>query len=455
MYKKSIMLFRRDLRLQDNTALCHATSLSDEVIPLFIFDTRQVSENNSYRSDNALDFMVTSLHELDQESKKHKGIFSYGYGIADEVLEKIFRKEKIEALFFNRDYTPFSQARDERITELCEQYNIVCHGYDDLTLTVPGSILNGNNSPYSIYTPFYKKALQVPVAKPIKITNFKFIDQEIHGLYALKEVLSHVIYEKNSFKYVHGGTKEGLEILRDLKVFNNYDKMRDFPNIQTTFLAAHIKFGTVSIRQVYYAVLEKTENITLIKQLYWRDFFIHLAYHFAYVFKKAFRKEYQSLEWTFNKKHFAAWCEGKTGFPIVDAGMRQLNKTGYMHNRVRMIVASFLTKNLHINWQEGERYFAQKLTDYDPAVNNGSWQWVASTGADAQPYFRIFNPWLQQKKFDPECLYIKHWVPELKNISPAAIHNYYKNQKEMIVDYVLPIVDHAVTSAYTKRFLKK
>lgn len=449
------MLFRRDLRLQDNTALYYATSLSDKIIPLFIFDTRQVSENNPYRSDNALDFMITSLSELEKECKGHNGVFSYGYGIVDEVLEKIFKEEKIDALFFNCDYTPFSRARDEKIIQLCKQYDIICHSYDDLTLTVPGSILNGKNAPYSIFTPFCKKAIESSVAKSLKIDHFKFIHQRVHGFFTLEQVLSHITYHKNSHKYVQGGTSEGLALLKGLNKFSRYDKTRDIPSLDTTFLGAHIKFGTLSIRQVYYAVLEKTENITLIKQLYWRDFFIHLAYHFPYVFKTAFRKEYQDLEWTFNKKYFTAWCEGKTGFPIVDAGMRQLNKTGYMHNRVRMIVASFLTKNLHINWQEGERYFAQKLTDYDPAVNNGSWQWVASTGADAQPYFRIFNPWLQQKKFDPECLYIKRWVPELKNSSSAMIHNYYKNQKEVILNYTLPIVDHAITSAYTKRFLKK
>ena len=195
-------------------------------------------------------------------------------------------------------------------------------------------------------------------------------------------------------------------------------------------------------------------HIPLIKQLYWRDFFTQVAYHSPFVFGQPFHEKYSKLPWSNSEKAFTAWCTGTTGFPIVDAGMRELNATGFMHNRVRMIVASFLTKDLHIDWRKGERYFAQQLVDYDPAVNNGNWQWCASTGCDAQPYFRIFNPWLQQKKFDPQCIYIKKWVPELQKILPLTIHTWYKEDSPPIKNYPRPMVDHGVESKKAKELYK-
>jgi deoxyribodipyrimidine photo-lyase len=221
-------------------------------------------------------------------------------------------------------------------------------------------------------------------------------------------------------------------------------------------LSAHNKFGTCSIREVYYIIAETfTHEHALIKELYWRDFFTHVAWNFPHVFGNSFHSKFDKLKWSKNLKTFKAWCNGLTGFPVVDAAMRQLNKTGFMHNRARMIAASFLTKDLHIEWRLGEQYFAQKLVDYDPAVNNGNWQWVASTGCDAQPYFRIFNPWLQQKKFDPECEYIKRWVPELKDLSPAQIHSWYNPKQKAPADYPKPIVDHTQEARITKAWFIK
>lgn len=220
-------------------------------------------------------------------------------------------------------------------------------------------------------------------------------------------------------------------------------------------LSAHNKFGTCSIREVYYAIADTfSKEHTLIRELYWRDFFTHVAWNFPYVFGESFHKKFDKLKWSTNAKAFKAWCDGKTGFPVVDAAMRQLNSTGYMHNRARLIVSSFLTKDLHIDWRLGEKYFAQKLVDYDPAVNNGNWQWSASTGCDAQPYFRIFNPWLQQKKFDPICAYIKEWVPELKSVDTKIIHNWF-DQAKQINGYPLPIVDHSVEAKIALSYYKK
>jgi deoxyribodipyrimidine photo-lyase len=209
-------------------------------------------------------------------------------------------------------------------------------------------------------------------------------------------------------------------------------------------MAPHNKFGTISVREVYHSIADKLgAEHSLIREVYWRDFFTHIAWHFPHVFGHAFHRVYDKLEWNESQEDFDQWCSGNTGFPIVDAGMRELVSTGFMHNRVRMIAASFLVKDLHISWQKGEEFFARHLTDFDPCVNNGSWQWSASTGCDAQPYFRIFNPWLQQKRFDPECEYIKRWIPELSGLSPKRIHSIYEEDLFRPAGYPAPMLDHA------------
>ena len=252
-----------------------------------------------------------------------------------------------------------------------------------------------------------------------------------------------------------GGRKRCKNLLDNLKSITNYQSDRNFPSKnQTTKLSAHNRFGTYSIREIYHKITNDLgKNHQLLTELHWRDFFTYTMYHFPHSFSKNFHPKYDKLVWSKNKKNFKKWCEGKTGFPIVDAGMRELNQTGFMHNRVRMVVASFLTKDLHIDWKWGERYFASKLLDYDPSVNVGNWQWAASTGCDSQPWFRIFNPWLQQKKFDPQCVYIKRHIPELENYSTEQIHNWYKQDSSSA--YPCPVVDHKVESNITKEIFKK
>ncbi len=266
--------------------------------------------------------------------------------------------------------------------------------------------------------------------------------------FAEKESLYKEILPKRVLQ-AKGGRQEALKILKHLKEYRTYATTRDFPSLdKTTHLSPHLKFNTCSCREIYYAMKENlSAHSPLIRSLYWRDFFTSIAFYFPHVFGKPFHKKYESLSWSYDLKKFHLWCEGKTGFPIVDAGMRELKETGFMHNRVRMIAASFLVKDLHIDWLWGEKYFAKTLIDYDPAINNGNWQWVASTGCDAQPYFRIFNPWLQQKKFDPDCIYIKKWIPELEKLSSKEIHGWYleKNHTES-TDYFEPMLDHSVES---------
>lgn len=451
-YNTSLFLFHKDLRIIDNTGLLAALFLSKKVMTVFIVDPQQVSESNHYKSDNAIQFMLESLSDLEKQLHEHKGKLTVLYGNTHDVLKKLFSAHPINAFFCNADYTPFARKRDKSIEELCDSKNIEFFSYHDALLNDPSIVLKKDGKPYTIFTPFYKKALEFSVASTNRHIEKNFCTEKVEGSMNHAELYKKIKHQHNPLLYVKGGRSEGLRTLHATKKIISYKKTHDFPSQSTTGLSAHIKFGTVSIREVFeYFKEHRADHELLNRQLYWHDFFVTIAYYFPYVFGSAFHKKYNHIDWTHDKKKFDAWCAGKTGFPIVDAGMRQLNATGYMHNRVRMIVASFLTKDLHIDWRLGERYFAQKLVDYDPAVNNGNWQWAASTGCDAQPYFRIFNPWLQQEKFDAECIYIKQWVPELAILKSKQIHTWYKDSSPVIKGYPRPIVDHATQAAYAKR----
>lgn len=454
-YHKSLFIFRRDLRIEDNKGLIEAVANSDTVIPCFIFDPRQVGQENKYRSSNAIQFMLESLHDLEDQLKKHSGHLYLFYGHADEVVKKLIKDEDIDAIFCNRDYTPFSIKRDEALQHVCSKLEVAFEPCNDLLLHEPEAIKTGSGTPYSVFSAFYKNAHKLPIAKPENLKKSSFYTKKI-DLAENATIYKKILKNENSEIASHGGTHNAHKILKHLTEQEEYTKERDFPALDsTTHLSAHLKFGTLSVRQTYYAIANALGGgHPLLRQLFWRDFFTHVAYHSPFVFGSAYHKKYNNLPWENDKKKFTAWCEGKTGFPIVDAGMRQLNATGFMHNRVRMIVASFLVKDLHINWLWGERYFAEQLVDYDPAVNNGNWQWSASTGCDAQPYFRIFNPWLQQKKFDADCKYIKKWVPELKDMPPKVIHAWFKENSPASKSYPRPICDHTKESAMAKKMYK-
>ena len=443
-FKKALFIFHRDLRIVDNNGLYQALAESQEVLPIFIFDSAQVEEGNRYRSMPALQFMVESLEDLANAFHAKGGKLFFFYGSTEEVVDRLMKDEKIDAVFSNRDYTPFARKRDSDLEKTVVKKGAVWFSVDDALLCNPDTLFTGKGTPYTIYTAFLKKAIQTKVQEPVELTHGSFFIGHIfheNPLGAFKKKIA--LPDLSLFEL--GGRGVAKKILKNMSAFKNYTEIRDYPAERTTGLSAHLKFGTISVREVFYAVKQEKADPQLLKQLYWRDFFTYLAYHFPHVFGKAFVQKYQNIPWEDNKAWFTRWCEGTTGFPLVDAGMRQLNATGYMHNRVRMVVASFLTKDMHIDWRKGERYFAQRLVDYDPCVNNGNWQWAASTGADAQPYFRIFNPWLQQKKFDPECEYIKQWIPELKHVTSKEIHNWYK-ATESKNGYPLPVLDHAVES---------
>jgi len=397
--------------------------------------------------------MIESLDDLASQLGRRKGVLSRLSGIAHEVIDRLIESEAIDAVFLNLDYTPFSRSRDERIEEVCRRRGIDFVTTHDALLHAPGDVMTGAGEPYSVFTPFFRNAVRQGAPAPEPLGDAKFAHEPAEGSLTDSAVDS-LLTARNASLHVQGGRRRAMQILETIGRFSGYAVTRDTPANRdgTTSLSAYLKFGCVSAREVRDAVSRSLgANHELIRQLHWRDFFTHLAFFNPHVFGRAFRAEYDAVEWDDDRKRFDRWRAGETGFPIVDAGMRQLAETGWMHNRVRMIVASFLTKDLHIDWRMGERHFARSLVDYDPAVNNGSWQWAASTGADAQPYFRIFNPWLQQKKFDPEAKYIHRWIPELRDLDAKSIQALAERQGSLLSRYPSPMVDHAMEKERTIR----
>ena len=446
-FSTSLFIFRRDLRLHDNPVLHEALRLSGQVIPCFIFDPRQI-EPHPYQSKPGLQFMLQSIDDLQQQLQELGGKLALYHALPEQVVKQLAEQQQIQAVFMNRDYTPFSQKRDDELAATCEQLGIALHTLPGILLNEPEQVLKNDRTPYKVFTAFYNNARQIPVALPQALVKWNFLAT------ASEFTVDQLVLPQAELA-IKGGRNQAMAILARLGDYADYQNTRDFPALDATSkLSAHLKFGTCSIREVYSAVTELLgSEHPLLRQIYWRDFFTHIAYHFPQIFGQAFLEKFGGLHWDNNYDYFQAWCAGKTGFPIVDAGMRELNATGIMHNRVRMICASFLVKDLHIDWRWGERYFAQHLVDYDPCVNNGNWQWAASTGCDAQPYFRIFNPWLQQLKFDQDCRYICHWLPELQAFPPKTIHQWDK--KHSTCSYPAPIIDHARESQLTKARFKE
>jgi deoxyribodipyrimidine photo-lyase len=448
-YRTSVFIFRRDLRLDDNTGLRSALESSEQVIPIFIFDPQQISEH-PYRSLPALQFMYESLAWLESLLSFQRARLYFFEGNPHQVIEKLVEEIRIDAVFVNRDYTPYSIARDQQIKTICDKNRVAFVQCADLLLTEPEAVHKENGEPYTIYTPFAKRARTLLVAEPQPTKDDNYFAEDILG--RLHAPLIRLLSTRDEQVVARGGGFEAEALIEKLDQRRHYATDRDIPSLDaTTGLSPHLKFGTVSVRRVFHEIVKRFgESHQLISELYWRDFFTHIAFHSPHIFQGAFHRKYDAIRWEYATDKFERWCNGQTGFPIVDAGMRQLNQTGTMHNRVRMIVASFLTKDLHIDWRWGERYFAQHLADYDSSVNNGNWQWAASTGCDAAPYFRIFNPWLQQKRYDPDCVYIRRWIPELSDISAATIHALFSS-KSILPGYPPPMVNHQIEAEISKR----
>jgi deoxyribodipyrimidine photo-lyase len=416
--KVNLFWFRRDLRLQDNAGLYHALKSNIPVIVFFVFDKNILNTLN--KQDHRISFIQQSLVQLNLLLKKHQSTLEVFYDVPKNVISSYIEKYEVEKVFCNHDTDEYSLQRDNEIKELLKKKNIEFISCKDHLIFEKNEILKLNNEPYTVFTPYSKKWKE-------KIKNSFY-----YKSYPTEKYLQHLL--PNKFQEVLSIEKLGFEKSASIfpsseiktSVIQEYNKTRDFPALKgTSRLGIHLRFGTISIRKLVSIAIQKNE--TFLNELIWRDFFHSISWHFPRVRNyKAFKQEYDLIEWRNNETEFKLWCNGKTGYPIVDAGMRELNATGFMHNRVRMITASFLIKHLLIDWRWGEQYFADKLLDFDFASNNGNWQWVAGCGCDAAPYFRIFNPELQTKKFDADFSYIKKWIPEFET-----------------KDYCLPIVNHA------------
>lgn len=454
-HQKSIFIFRRDLRLEDNLGLLAALEESDTVLPVFIFDPAQIDRSkNEYFSEPAFAFMITSLRELNQDLQNRGAKLQVFAGDPAAITAELIEKETVDAVYVNKDYTPFSRTRDKAIVDTCASHNVAFSRYDDCALAVLEGIRTGQDKIYSVFTPFMKKAMEQDVPSPRKnnFSNYFSGDTTVQTV-----ALSDYHTSPASGQLLQGGREEALALLNDTAYLKDYKEGRNHPAVKgTSLLSAHHKFGTISIRESYHVAAEKAgKHSHFISELYWRDFYLYIAYHFPTVFKQSFLPWAREIKWINNEVQFAAWCEGKTGVPMVDAGMRELNATGWMHNRSRMIVASYLTKNLLIDWRWGEKYFATKLIDYDPCQNNGGWQWSASTGADPRP-LRIFNPYTQAEKYDGDAAYIKKWLPELQDVESRKLTDgKTQDLSALATSYPAPLVDqkesyHRVREVYNQ-----
>ncbi|GAB3918541.1 cryptochrome/photolyase family protein [Larkinella terrae] len=425
----ALFWYRRDLRLHDNAGLYHALRSGFPVLPVFIFD-QTILDALDDKQDRRLAFIHQTILEMQQEFREIGTTLLVRYGKPLEVYRELLNEFAVQAVYTNYDYEVYAKNRDKTIADLLYEKGAEFYTYKDQTIFDRDEILTGSGSPYTVFTPysrnwhnklndFYLKSY--PTQK--YFSNFlKTADQPIPKL---EELGFKPLKETFPAKTVRA------------QLLQQYKETRDFPAIKgTSELSIHLRFGTVSIREL--ARKAREHNFTFLNELVWRDFYFQVLDHFPHVETSSFRPAYDNISWRNNEDEFQRWCEGKTGYPIVDAGMRQLNEIGWMHNRVRMITASFLCKHLLIDWRWGEAYFAKKLRDYDLSANNGGWQWAAGSGTDAAPYFRVFNPSLQAQKFDPKGEYIRRWVPEFNSL-----------------DYVEPMVEHTMARNRAIEIYKK
>lgn len=409
----NIFWFRRDLRLEDNAGLFEALS-NDETLPVFIFDKNILSELP--KDDSRVTFISELLEKIQKQLEKQKKSLAVFHDGPETVFKKLISENNIKAVYTNHDYEPYATKRDSEISEFLKSKSVEFHTFKDQVIFEKAEVVKDDGKPYVVYTPYSKKWKENFNKKLIE--SFPSEDKldriANHSYFFL--TLKDIGFEKSDIKVEDFDISDGI--------IENYKETRDFPSIDgTSHLSPHLRFGSVSIRKIVRTAIKHKKD-TFLNELIWREFFMQILWHFPNTVTQSFRPKYDNIKWRNNETEFQKWREGKTGYPIVDAGMRQLNATGNMHNRVRMIVASFLSKHLLIDWRWGEAYFAEKLLDYEQSSNIGNWQWAAGSGVDAAPYFRIFNPSEQVKKFDNHFKYIKKWVPEFQEL------NY------------LPIVDH-------------
>lgn len=413
--KIAIFWFRRDLRLEDNVALYSALKSNNLVLPIFIFDQNILTQLE--KNDARVNFIHISLKKIQDELSKINKSLAIFYGDPIEIFKRLINENTVECVYTNHDYEPYARKRDIEVYQFLKSNNVDFKTAKDQVIFEKSEIVKADGSPYVVFTPYANQWKQKLQSTQISIYNSEDY---------LKNIINHN-YKFLSLQDI--GFQESKCIVPKFDIskpiISNYKSTRNFPAIKgTSFLSTHLRFGTVSIRKIIKEI-QTCNDPTFLNELIWREFFMQILWHFPHTINKSFKSKYDAIAWQNNESHFKLWCDGKTGYPIVDAGMRELNQTGLMHNRVRMIVASFLCKHLLIDWRWGEAYFANKLLDYEQSSNVGNWQWAAGSGVDAAPYFRIFNPEEQTKKFDKDNKYIKKWIPELHTSN-----------------YPNPIVDH-------------
>lgn len=409
--KVSIYWFRRDLRLEDNRALFYALQAKHPVLPLFIFDTNITGELQA--NDARISFIYDQLKSIHKQLSGHHSGLLLLMGKPEEIFKKLIAKFEVAEVFYNKDYEPYARERDKAIGQLLKNNGIAVNASKDQVIFEENEVIKGDGSPYTVFTPYKNKWLE----------KYHHSGHSERLQYNPNNFFQHTIDFPSIEDF--GFKASDIKVLPPaLSKIHDYATTRDIPAIDgTSHLGPHLRFGTISIRRLVKEYLSVSE--VFVSELIWREFFMQIIHHFPHVVDRNFRQKYDGIQWRNNEKDFSRWCAGNTGYPIVDAGMRQLNQTGYMHNRVRMITASFLCKHLLIDWRWGEAYFAGKLLDYELSSNNGNWQWAAGTGCDAAPYFRVFNPAEQQRKFDNDQAYIRQWITELTT-----------------ADYPKPIVEH-------------
>ena len=422
MDKISIFWFRRDLRLHDNVALFNALKSGEKVLPIFIFDTSILDKLP--KNDARVSFIIKELRSMNEHLKSFDASIDIYHGKPIEVFESLIKKYPIASVFTNHDYEPYAIKRDQEIKELLSSENINFNSFKDQVIFEKNEITKKDGNPYVVYTPYSKKWIEAYE----QINHTHYTSEDLLSQLYTQSKAKELTLEELGFEETNTPIKN---YIFNSRIINEYEETRNFPALDNTSkLGPHLRFGTVSVRQMV-SRAEEQENKTFLKELIWREFFMQILWHFPHTHKDSFKPKYDRIIWRNNEDDFKKWCNGTTGYPMVDAGMRQLNNTGFMHNRVRMLVGSFLCKHLLIDWRWGEAYFAEKLHDYEMSSNVGNWQWVAGTGVDASPYFRIFNPTSQIKKFDKDFSYIKRWVPDFQELtypSPMVDHKFARER---------------------------
>jgi deoxyribodipyrimidine photo-lyase len=414
----AIFWFRRDLRLEDNKGLYQALKSGLPVLPLFIFDSEIL--DSLEKDDPRVSFIHQQLSSLNSELLPNQSSVLVRRGKPTDVWKELIEEYEIKEVYTNHDYEPYGIKRDQEVRSLLESRGVSMNTFKDQVIFERDEVMKDNGTPYTVFTPYKRKWLS-------------HLLQEHYTSVPSEDLLINFLNESHVFPSLEkiGFKSSGMAVRPfNLEAMTQYEEHRNFPAKESTsYLSPHLRFGTVSVRKLVRDALKANE--TFLSELVWREFFMQILYHFPRVVNESFRKEYDNIEWINDEDQFKKWCQGKTGYPMVDAGMRELNETGYMHNRVRMVVASFLTKHLLIDWRWGEAYFAEKLLDYELSANNGNWQWAAGTGCDAAPYFRIFNPSEQLKKFDPKMTYCRKWLGNDIGKYPPIVDHAFARQRAL------------------------